>query len=202
MEGLAVVPPALDSPRPLFRRIPIAFVLAAALSASAADVDPQKQNNEFTPKPSQQKRVEKKTADLGKTRPAANEKAGVASLPAAKAKAAQPVVIEKKTVPVAMTPNRVTTEKPGPAQITTNAKPPEKFEKKYQSIVAERFQAGISDAGQIKTAKLKPEKNVAEPVRINRFVYRRNEPTPVATPAGGENKPTAETQATESSAGS
>jgi hypothetical protein len=46
----------------------------------------------------------------------------------------------------------------------------------------------MTEAGRVKTTtvKARAKGNVLE--RINRFVFRRNEPAPAIIPAGGENK--------------
>jgi hypothetical protein len=78
-----------------------------------------------------------------------------------------------------------------PARISTAQQPPAKFEKNYAKPTVTRIQEGMTEAGRVKTTKVKANSKANVLERINRFVFRRNpaEPEPDAAPAGGENPP-------------
>ena len=159
------------------------------LPLAGAAVDTTKRNKAFEPKPSKQARIEKEQTELGDARPAADGKVEFVAVPAAEAATRVPVAGERQNAPIDMAARPFPSRQPEPARISTDRAAPAKFDRKVAAPTVARIQDGMSEAGRVKTTKTKARAKPSVLERINRFVFRRNEPAPATTPAGGENKP-------------
>lgn len=172
------------------KRLPalLLVVLTTAPVAPAA-VDAGKHNDDFDTEPGEERRIEIERAKTGESRPAGSDMVEFATVPASDAKLRRPGVREKKRAPIDMTARGKPVQTPGQAKIKTGRSAPEKLQKKYEAPMADRYQLAMTDAARVTTTKTRAQKNDSILRRINRFLFRRNEPPPTTTSAGGPNEP-------------
>lgn len=180
-----------DAPPPPLKAGLLPCLLALAfLPLTGAEADATRRSDAFEPKPTPQPQVEKKQIEVGESRPAAEEKMEFVTVPAVDAKARLPAIREKEKAPIEVAARPFPVHHPESAPISTDRAAPGKFDRKFATPAAIRIQDGMAEAGRGKKAAFKTNAKPSVLGRINRFVFRRNEPAPATTPAGGENGPT------------
>ena len=160
-------------------------VLAPPFAPGA--VDPGERAAEFGPKGSDQPRIDMERAHAGGSHSVRDGEVQFVTVPAAEALSSKAIVVEKQRAPVSTAAQRIVTRKPEAAAISTATRSPAKFERKYEAVAAAQFQEGMGEATRIKATKTKAAAKPSVIERINRFVFRKNEPPPAATQAGGGN---------------
>lgn len=172
--------------------IPRITALVAAIASTAAvyaAVDPEQRNEPLASAPSEQPQFPKKRATVAKARNASETAVRPATAPLAEIRAPLAGVRPRKTAPVAMEPRAVPRSKPAPARISTGQPAPAKFSTQLQPPKVARIQDGMNDARNVEKPKVAPGTRRARIDRINRFVFRRNEPEPGVAAAGGGSPP-------------
>jgi len=184
-------------------RIVLALLIAVAAPPSVfGAVDPGKRNEEFRPKSSDQPRVDKERVEVGASHPVRDGEVQFVTVPAADARAPKLIVLERERAPVSVTGSKVAINKPERAVISTADGPPGKFTARHEAKTVARIQESMSEANRIKAGKTKAAAKPSVIERINRFVFRKNEPAPAATPAGGDVTPADDPPAESPSSGS
>lgn len=163
------------------------LIAAFATSLALGDVDAGKRNEDFAPKASEQPRVEKERTEVGDSQPARDGTVQFITVPASDARASKPRLVEKQRASVSTTAVTVPARKPGSAAISTSQKPSQRFDKKYDTTTVARIQESMGEANRVTSEKTKAAAKPSVIERINRFVFRKNEPPPSTAPAGGGN---------------
>jgi len=169
---------------------PLALLFAlGAASVALAAVDVTERHEPFATKPVEQKELEKKRLPLEGVRAPTDETIEFVTVPLTDTKARLPDVRTKETARIDLAPRVVPVQKPDPSRISTSQSAPAKFEKRFQTPAVAQIQGGMNDASRVTMGKVKPEGKRSVLERINRFIFRRNEPAPATTTAGGANEP-------------